>query len=98
MILFATVLVMSMPGPAEASAARDAWTSCLMDFAQSESAGTKTAVTITIQALASCQVERSRYVAQLARTDVDTKTLNDQIAADDLDVARRLIAFINRSR
>jgi hypothetical protein len=65
-------LAFSPPLTIDAPLTRGRWEACLQAFAQVESLGSKTDVTIAISALAACSAERDRYIKVLFR-EVDQK-------------------------
>jgi len=97
-VLATSILIASAEPQSAAPPEKDAWIGCLTDYAQAESAGTKTPVTITIEALAACRPERAAYWQSLVKRGVDRQVAGDTIAGEEREAARTLITFIAHAR
>ncbi len=108
MILVSLMLALALtPPPANGTpSAKAAWESCLQTFAQVESLGSKSDVTIAVGALAACSSDRDRYTKSLIREagaspqtgQTAIERAQKQIAADQRDLTIRLLSFIRRAR
>lgn len=103
-MLFATI-ALALTAPSEPPE-RHAWDDCLLAYAQTESFGGKTAVSIAVEAVGVCAAERQLYVKALVRQFQATATpgnsaLDQAVAKFEVDrkaALRRVIAFVLRNR
>lgn len=84
------------------SALRTAWESCLQSYAQIDSVGSNSNITIAVNARAACSAEKDRYTKALVRQSSGdpspaTRALQ-QVASDEKALTIRLIAFLRRIR
>jgi hypothetical protein len=97
----------SASAPAEASpAALVEWSNCLLAYAQVETTGTATDISITIDGLKSCALYKERYAKALIK-DYSVSPVNSespasravaQVERDQNILTRRMLAFVRRIR
>lgn len=108
MIKILAVLTLAFSPAPEGSVplTRAAWESCLQSFAQTESLGSGSEVTIALNALNACSSERGLYTRALTRSangiiangQTPAAQAQQRLSVDQRDLTVRLIAFIRRIR
>jgi hypothetical protein len=106
MVLFFLAFV-AASAPAEASpAALVEWSNCLLAYAQVETTGSATDISITIDGLKSCSPHKELYAKALIRdyslspvnTESPASRAVKQLEKDQNILTRRMLAFIRRIR
>jgi hypothetical protein len=89
-------LTLLLAAPSGASTLRTVWESCLQSYAQIESAGSNSNITIAVNARAACSAERDQYTNALRRESASDPS--PSVTSDERVLTIRLIAFLRRIR
>jgi hypothetical protein len=106
MVLFFLAFAAASASAEASPAALVEWSNCLLAYAQVETTGSETDISITVDGLKSCSLHKERYAKALIRdyslspvnTESPASRAVTQVEKDQNVLTRRMLAFIRRIR
>ena len=102
--MFAAIVSLALAAPDGVMPSRAAWYDCLESYAQVAMSGSKTTVSLALNALAACSAERKAFQVQVSRAPSaeratpNAPSFETMLANEDRAATLHVIAFMNRYR
>lgn len=102
--MLVAIASLALAAPDSTTPSRAAWYDCLESYAQVAMFGSKTTVSLALNALAACSAERKAFQIQVSRAPTSERatpnapSFDTMLANEDRAATLHVIAFMNRYR